>query len=289
MGERRPDAPEPAETAEPTPAPATGREIEQSVEIEASPEAVWKALTDPEELVRWFPVEADVEPGEGGSIRLSWGPGCEATAPITGWEPLSRLEWTESWPAAAGAEEPIRLVVEFRLEGRGGSTVVRLVHSGFGTGETWDDLYDGIDAGWRYMLWNLAHYLERHPGTPRGLAWVRRPTERSRDEVWRRLFADGGLLAISAGAAEGTPRPGEGEPFTLRLGGGQRGRVRMATPGAHFAGTVESLDDGLLFVEFEGGGETWHCGLWLSTYGLPRERVEALQRDLEETAGSLLV
>ena len=46
---------------------ATGR-----IELHASPEAVWKALTDAAELVRWFPLEARVEPGEGGSIFMSW-------------------------------------------------------------------------------------------------------------------------------------------------------------------------------------------------------------------------
>lgn len=46
---------------------ATGR-----VEVEASPERVWKALTDAAELVRWFPLEARVEPGEGGTVFMSW-------------------------------------------------------------------------------------------------------------------------------------------------------------------------------------------------------------------------
>ena len=31
------------------------RSIEIEVPINASPEAVWKALTDPRELTRWFP------------------------------------------------------------------------------------------------------------------------------------------------------------------------------------------------------------------------------------------
>ena len=50
------------------------RTIEKELEIDAPIEAVWKALTDAEELTNWFPLEARVKPGVGGSIwRLeSW-------------------------------------------------------------------------------------------------------------------------------------------------------------------------------------------------------------------------
>lgn len=41
------------------------------IEIDATPERVWKALTDAADLVRWFPLEAKVEPGEGGGIYMS--------------------------------------------------------------------------------------------------------------------------------------------------------------------------------------------------------------------------
>jgi len=36
----------------------------------SSAESVWKALTNAEELKRWFPLEARAEPGKGGKIRL---------------------------------------------------------------------------------------------------------------------------------------------------------------------------------------------------------------------------
>lgn len=57
------------------PHPAKGRErsLGYEVTISAPVEAVWKALTDAMELARWFPLEASVRPGVGGSVRLSWG------------------------------------------------------------------------------------------------------------------------------------------------------------------------------------------------------------------------
>ena len=53
------------------------RRLEKQIEVAASPAEVWKALTDPAELARWFPLEARVTPGERGKIFLSWGPDCE--------------------------------------------------------------------------------------------------------------------------------------------------------------------------------------------------------------------
>ena len=68
------------------------RSIEIEIPISASPEAVWKALTDPGELTRWFPLEARVEPGEGGAIALSWGGGMDGENRIRIWQPNRRLQ-----------------------------------------------------------------------------------------------------------------------------------------------------------------------------------------------------
>jgi uncharacterized protein YndB with AHSA1/START domain len=51
------------------------RTIVKEIEVAAPLEVVWKAPTDGTELARWFPLEATVEPGVGGKVRLSWGAG----------------------------------------------------------------------------------------------------------------------------------------------------------------------------------------------------------------------
>ncbi len=48
------------------------RAVEREIEIDAPVGAVWKALTDAEELTRWFPLNAGVTPGVGGSVWMSW-------------------------------------------------------------------------------------------------------------------------------------------------------------------------------------------------------------------------
>ena len=47
------------------------RSFSMSIDIDATPEEVWRALTDAGELMRWFPLQARVTPGKGGSVF--WG------------------------------------------------------------------------------------------------------------------------------------------------------------------------------------------------------------------------
>lgn len=51
------------------------RRLEKQIEVAASPAEVWKALTDPAELARWFPLEARVTPGEWGENLFIVGTG----------------------------------------------------------------------------------------------------------------------------------------------------------------------------------------------------------------------
>ena len=56
-----------------TPARKGTRTQQHEIVIDAPIEAVWKAISDGEELTRWFVEEATVEPGVGGTITISWG------------------------------------------------------------------------------------------------------------------------------------------------------------------------------------------------------------------------
>ena len=48
------------------------------------------------------------------------------------------------------------------------------------------------------------------------------------------------------------------------------------------------MHDGILIIEMEAGGETWHCGVWLSTYGLPEPEVEAVREQLDARLTAIL-
>ena len=238
------------------------RSIEKSVTINAPADAVWRALSDARELERWFPLRADVTPGVGGRIWVSWGQGSEGASTIAVWEPNRRLGTVDTFPGADGA--PVRVAVDYYIESQqGGTTVVRLVHSGFSADAAWDEMYDAMDNGWAYFLFNLRHYLERHPGKPRTMVWERRPLSRPRADVWEEL-----TRAL-------------GEPPSLPfLPGPAPVEVLLSRPPNHLSALLPSIDDGLLLMELEQGGDRWHLGLWISTYGIAAERTEAMQHAL---------
>jgi len=249
------------------------RAIEVECEIQAPPEEVWKILTTSQGLRNWFPLDARVEPEVGGAVWLSWGPGCEGEAPIHIWEPPTRMGWTESYGEDESGK-PIKVAVDFYVEGREGVTVVRLVQSGFSAAAEWDEMYDAIKDGWTYFLFNLGYYFLKHRGKDRKLVWRRVATELTRDAVWERLIG-GALLGIASGG---------GADFQLQLDQPYGVEVVAQREGHFFTGTVPSLDNSVLFVELEGP----HVGIWLSTYGVGSERTAQLQAELEERVDQAL-
>src|SRR5690606_23921885 len=76
------------------------------------------------------------------------------------------------------------MAFEFLVEARGGGAcVVRLVNSGFGTGEDWDAQYDGMERGWRLFLHNLLLYLTPFRGQPSATIIVNGHGTGTRDEA----------------------------------------------------------------------------------------------------------
>lgn len=161
-----------------------GRSAEGMIEIDAPPERVWRALTEARELERWFPLEAKVEPGEGGTVYMSWKNEFAGTSNILAWDPPRHLRTSWEW----GGQ-----VTDYLLEGRGGRTTLRVVTSGFPEGGSWDEWIEGTRRGWTFELTSLRHYLERHDGEPRRVVYVRRRVDLSADEAWARLTGAGGL------------------------------------------------------------------------------------------------
>jgi len=235
------------------------RKIVKEVFIQTPPDVVWRALTDAQELTRWFPVDARVQPGAGGSIWLSWGGGTEGEAPITAWEPNRRLEWTETRGA-------VKLAVDFHLEAKSGGTVVRLVNSGFGAGPDWDDEFHMTEGGWAYFTQHLRWYLERHRGKPRDLIAFREPVTMTRVEAFRRLTGPTGLSRDDRIASAPT---GTDYQTTTAQGDRISGTIVAASPDSCQLGlSIREFSDAVLFLEMEPAPNGARAGFWLSTYGL---------------------
>ena len=258
-----------------------GRTIELEFETDATPEKVWAALTEAAHLASWFPQKAWTKgEGVGAKVGLSWGEGAAWETTVSAWEPGRLLQWTND----AMGKPPAVLVVDFHIEQARGKTIVRLVHSGFGDGADWDQQYDGTKGGWSYFMKNLAHYLDRHYGTARTMVWDRRPPGMSFEDTWAQLLGPAGL-AIEPPADQLR----EGDAFRARLGDQSvEGSVIMSERPYRFAATLPSLNDSILFVEMELGGENWQCGVWLSTYGVEPARTESLQTGLTDRVNAVL-
>lgn len=249
------------------------------IEIDAPIEAVWKALTDAEELTCWFVEEARVTPGQGGRIWISWGPGQSVEKQIDDWQPGKRLLLVPAPPEAtgeAGSEKPkLALVEEYTLESRGGRTVLRMVQSGVPDTPEWEGFYDGTNLGWKMFFIGMRHYLENHAGKPRKNVLIMRPvTGLSRDDAWKKLTGSEGFAAI--GSLDNA-KVGSRVSVTTSFGQLLDGEVLMVMPPKTIVMTVDSLDRSLLSATLEQMGGMTLFYMTLATFGFDPARFEALR------------
>jgi uncharacterized protein YndB with AHSA1/START domain len=247
---------------------------------------VWRAIREGAHLQRWFPISARVKPGAGGAIFLSWGAVCEGEAPITIWEPMTRLRWEESHEGGA-----VRVAVDFFIEAAGGGlTSVRVVQSGFGRGAKWDDLYDSIANGWKFELRSLRHYLSRHRDVDRRCEYLPVPSRLTVAEAWRAIAPAGTL--VRGGGLEGHA---EGAEYSFIGPDGHKysGQVMRCVADKTFAATVRELDDAILRIEIERMGRDEQgkgCTpfVWLSVWGEGSDRVPVIAAEWKNAMARLV-
>ena len=268
------------------------RQIEKEIEINAPIETVWKALTDAHELTQWFPLEAGANPD--GTMWMAWRNEFKFASRIEIWEPPHHVRtmpvqsnWsqdkTEKENLANDAEPSWGMATDFYLEARGGKTALRLVHSGFSLDADWDALYDGTRTGWNFQLWALQHYLEKHHGVPRQVAFVREFLQgTSRAEAWQILFGSNGLLGSLHGL-----RPGDHYAIRTAAGDELTGVIHFLQPPHDFSATVENLNHALLRVHLDELFGYRDVNFQLSAYGVPQSQVEALEARTRQLLQSL--
>jgi uncharacterized protein YndB with AHSA1/START domain len=123
------------------------------VEIDATVEQVWEAVSTSQGIASWFAPDVKVEPGVGGSVSVSMG-GMEVASRIEEWEPNRHIRIVMDRP-----EDAPPSVVDYYVEGRGGSTVMRLVHSGFDSA-SFDGEFESYGRGWPVYLKIMKHSVE---------------------------------------------------------------------------------------------------------------------------------
>jgi uncharacterized protein YndB with AHSA1/START domain len=143
--------------------------IEKQIELKAPLARVWRALTDYREFSKWFQVnlEAPFVPGQTSRGQITY-PGYEHLK----WEAVVQKMESErlfsfTWhPYAVDlqkdySKEPSTLV-EFRLEPKGGGTLLTLTESGFNKlpADRRLEAFRMNDGGWAEQMKNI----ERHVG-----------------------------------------------------------------------------------------------------------------------------
>jgi uncharacterized protein YndB with AHSA1/START domain len=142
--------------------------IELSFELPGSPAQVWDAVATANGISSWF-LPTDLEEREGGVVRFHMGPDASSEGTVTGWDPPVRLTYEEpEWAALTGHEgaSVTPLVTEFLVESQsGGTCVVRVVSSAFGSGDDWEqEFFDEMERMWLPFFDRLRLYLTHFPG-----------------------------------------------------------------------------------------------------------------------------
>jgi uncharacterized protein YndB with AHSA1/START domain len=128
------------------------RVVEKRVEIRASLAEVWRAITDPSELSRWFGQKAELELRPGAEGAFTWDEHGSFACRVEEVEPPHRLVWSWVHEANVPFSAAPSTRVEWTLTEAGpGRTILELRESGFLT-----DLHHGQnDEGWDQELAEL--------------------------------------------------------------------------------------------------------------------------------------
>jgi uncharacterized protein YndB with AHSA1/START domain len=132
--------------------------IERELTFAASPERVWRAITDSNEISAWFPDRADLQAVVGYEGWFEWDEHGRSAVLVEEVEPMHRFAWRWENEDGKGVHAPGSTLVEWTLEPRSdGGTTLRMRESGF----IKPNAREGNEEGWTSELSELTDYIGR--------------------------------------------------------------------------------------------------------------------------------
>jgi uncharacterized protein YndB with AHSA1/START domain len=132
------------------------RTIERTMEFDATPERVWKAISDPAELSRWFGDDTLLDLTVGGDGAMVWDRHGSFAVRVVEVDPPRRLAWRWVHEADVAFDDAPSTLVEWTVTPRdGGGAVLHLRESGFLT----DHHHQQNTEGWTEELAELQALL----------------------------------------------------------------------------------------------------------------------------------
>jgi uncharacterized protein YndB with AHSA1/START domain len=174
------------------------RWVQVEVEVPGTPEEVWRAIATGPGISSWF---VPTEVHEDGTIVSHFGPGMDAIATRTAWDPPRRF-------AAEGELGPNapKIATEWIVAARsGGTCVVRVVHSLFASTDDWDDQLASVESGWPGYFHNLRLYLTHFRGQSCSAFQLMGMAAEPASSAWDVLTGSLGLAGATPGERRQTP------------------------------------------------------------------------------------
>lgn len=147
----------------------TENEIKKVIEIDASPDTVFSAISDAQELTQWFPDAAILEPKVGGKFKLSFLKDSKNSRMKLDMDFINegkvleiiqnkKLVYTWQWQAFSDFPQTI---VTWELEQVNNKTRLTLTHSGFTGKEEGPASLEEHNKGWSFFLNGLTSYCKK--------------------------------------------------------------------------------------------------------------------------------
>jgi len=142
--------------------------ISKDILITAPAETVYRVITEPDQIVRWFADAAKLDPVPGGEGTLTFEDRATTqrlavNLTVQAAEPPRRFAFRWDYPDGAQPREGNSLLVEFILTAEGDSTRLRVTESGFAAldrpAQDVAGYHEAHDKGWDAHLASLQGYV----------------------------------------------------------------------------------------------------------------------------------